>query len=237
MPLGTLRRLYELYEIGGPKEVYRGSRDFIFVRTGHLSYGTYADRRADNRDRWEFIREYIVGGTLVDIGCAEGYFTRRSAEQGMFAIGIDVREDRLRTAVQRSGYTDGCGFTKFEITPENVHYLPACDTCLLLTVHHHWVKDYGMEQAKRMLEIIMDQCDVLVYEPPGDRSPDLNEEIDPEESIRIYSDWLESTYGFGIDILDSNMFDYKKERRDREAIDNTRRDPVFVIDTSGISGR
>jgi hypothetical protein len=81
-----------------------------------------------------------------------------------------------------------------------------------------------------MFQVVMNKCDTLIYEPPGDR-PLIKEQrgkLDPEDSLDFYRSRLSSNYGDSIKILDAQMFGYG-ELRDGE---RERADPVFVLDTS-----
>ena len=223
-----LRRARELHREGGFPEVARGIRDYL------SSNGDYEEKRTDNEDRWEYILPYISDRKSVcDIGCAEGFFTVRAASEGLFALGIDNREERIERAVQRADGLEGCAFTKWNLTPENVENLPTFESMFLLTVHHHWEDQYGLENAERMFQVVMDRCNLLIYEPPGDRPLIKNERrtLKPEEGREFYIDRLKSLYGDSIKILEVQMTDRTNRDPDREIM-TERYDPVFAIDTS-----
>lgn len=225
-----IRRLRELYEVGGPPEVARGIRDYALDRTPYIRDNTYYKGRNDNEDRWVFMRPYLDGATgLLDIGCAEGYFTAQAANYGLVSIGIDNDVDRLKQAQARTGFAERCGFLRLHLSPENIYQLPRFDVILLLTVHHHWEGEYGLEEAERMFRTVMDRCDLLVYEPPGDR-PIVKDhmELNVADSMAFYTDRLSALYGDAIEILDAEMVSYSADRqKGRE-----RADPIFVINTS-----
>ena len=228
-----LQRINELYQIGGIKEVYRGIRDRSIIFLGLSENVDYAERRVDNRDRWDFMKPCFNGIDMaIDIGCAEGYFTRKLAKQGIFSVGIDNNAERVEKALAASDGQDGCGFMNWELRPDNIGQLPKADVILLLTVHHHWVRHYGLEDAERMFQTVMDRADTVLYEPPGDRALRDSEKIDPEDSVAFYIDRLKELYGESIDIIEYSMFDYKKDPEDRLANVNTRKDPIFVLNTT-----
>lgn len=228
--LGKISRIRELYKIGGPREVGRGIRDYVLDRTPYIRDNSYYKGRDDNEERWMFIRPYLNHASgVLDIGCAEGYFTAQAADHGLVSIGIDSDVDRLRKARALTGFAERCGFMRFNLSPENVNQLPRFDVVLLLTVHHHWEGEYGLEEAEQMFQTVMDRCDLLVYEPPGDR-PIVKDhtELNVEDSMTFYTDRLSALYGDTIEILDAEMFSYSTDRRKGRE----RADPVFVIDTS-----
>jgi len=64
----------------------------------------YYQRRADNEARWSFIRPHIAQEkTCLDIGCAQGYFTKKAAEEGLLTLGIDNNEAGLSYAQKNGG--------------------------------------------------------------------------------------------------------------------------------------
>lgn len=189
----------------------------------------YEETRVDIDDRWDFIASYLDGAdTAIDIGCAEGYYVRRLAQNDIFTIGIELEAERVRTAREEAGDLERCGFVNMAVNPGSVGVLPSMDVTLLLTVHHHWDRMFGLEQASRMFEIIMDKSKLVIYEPPGDR-PLLYSKagyLDPSKSVSFYSAKLNALYGDRITIIDSMLTNY------RSTTDDDRLDPVFVIDTS-----
>jgi len=68
------KRLQELYNKGGMREVLRGVRDYIIE---DILKSPYADRRSDNTQRGEFIKSNLseTDATLIDVECAEGELT------------------------------------------------------------------------------------------------------------------------------------------------------------------
>lgn len=191
----------------------------------------YVDRRSDNKDRWEFIREYVDDADhLLDIGCAQGYFTVQPAkENDTVTIGIDLSEDRLESAIKRHSFPEKAGFMKWNISPEDIYKIPSVDVILFLTVHHHWELSYDLEKSEEMFQVLLDRCDTLVYEPPGDR-PIIHEKrgiMDPNDNLEYYRGRLNALYGDNIKIKDFATFTrYEHEER---------YDPLFIIDSSNFS--
>lgn len=224
-----LQRIKELYVNGGASEVSRGIKDFIYYRLFNRSTVDYHGERVDNHERWEYISSVVTDAeSVIDIGCAEGFFTRRAAATDAFSLGIDYKQSRIQRARERSDSIDGCGFIKWDINPANVTNLPRVDTILFMTVHHHWEKAYELDTAEWMFQVVMDRCDVLVYEPPGDRPIIKNKNglLDPADSLEYYTGRLKALYGDSIEIRRAQMFEHTEEFK------NERGDPVFIIDTT-----
>ena len=72
----------------------------ISARTAFLGGGHYApiaDRVC------AMLRQHIPGGTVVDAGCGEGYYTARMAKSGLCAFGIDLSKRGIRHAAKSAG--------------------------------------------------------------------------------------------------------------------------------------
>ena len=71
----------------------------IRARTAFLGgdhYAPLADRVC------ALLNEHIPGGTVVDAGCGEGYYTAKMAESGLHAFGIDLSKNGIRHAAKNA---------------------------------------------------------------------------------------------------------------------------------------
>lgn len=69
----------------------------IAARTAFLGgnhYAPIADRVC------AILGEHVPGGTVVDAGCGEGYYTARMAESGLCAFGLDLSKRGIRHAAK-----------------------------------------------------------------------------------------------------------------------------------------
>ena len=89
-------------ELGNPRSMYAG-HFILCVRAGNMSRrrsgAASIPGKREAEDRWEAIaaaiREYEVGSVL-DVGCAEGWFLRRAAKDfGCFSLGVEALDRRL----------------------------------------------------------------------------------------------------------------------------------------------
>ncbi|MFC6974705.1 class I SAM-dependent methyltransferase [Halomicroarcula sp. GCM10025709] len=191
----------------------------------------YCPLRVDNEARWAFLEQYVESQhrTALDIGCAEGYFTKAVAECGLEATGVEATEARYERAEATFGDDENVRFRHHRVTPETVDDLPATDLTLLLTVQHHWLRAYGVEPATRMLKHVAQRTSRLFYEPPGDMYVPAQRPIDPSRSVRLYRTYLQRLFDGQAVVRDVEMFDHVEEGEYA-----SRRDPLFVLDTDSV---
>lgn len=220
----VLRRCGELYREGGIREVYRGFRDYIEYDLG----SDYQELRSDNQVRWDFISSHIDEDdrSLIDIGCAEGEFAARAAEMGLNVTGFDRNVTRLHTARTEHAEYSNLRFEEAELNPETIGDLPKSDVILFLTVHHHWVRAYGWDEAANMFRTLLEKGETVIYEPPGHIGIKESTEtgsLKPENSISYYTQILESDFGESARINDVMLAEYKAG--------SDRADPIFMLDS------
>jgi O-antigen chain-terminating methyltransferase len=107
-------------------------------------------------DRWAIIAGNLraTGAkTLLDLGCAEGYFVQQAAKSGCLAVGVDA--DVLRLSLAQASATlnrvQGAGFIYAELTPEFIDTLPPYDAVLFLSVLHHIMYEQGIDYARQYM--------------------------------------------------------------------------------------
>ena len=116
--------------------------------------------KRDFEHRWTLIRREVVAcgaRTLLDLGCAEGFFIHRAAhELGCFSLGIDADVRRLTVAqnintLERNELT---GFMYGHIDLASLSCLPKFDIVLFLSVLHHFMRPHGIDYCREVLRII-----------------------------------------------------------------------------------
>lgn len=134
----ALRRIARSYEPYQP----------VFIKGKAICPG---ERR--HSDRFAVIRNLIESTgakTVLDLGCAEGYFVEQAATQcGCIALGIDadVRRLSLAQASVALNRVQGAGFMYGELTPEFVRMLPMFDAIFFMSLLHHIMYEHGVEYA------------------------------------------------------------------------------------------
>ena len=118
---------------------------------------------AGDRDcarRWDMIQEAAGSGavsSLLDLGCAEGYFVRRAAkEKGWVCLGVDgdIRRVTVAQAIVSLERIEGAAFIYSKVTPDFVAKVPSHDVVLCLSLMHHIICEHGMDYARRMMATI-----------------------------------------------------------------------------------
>ena len=142
--------LWQVFRIARPRRVYEP------VEIGGRRY----QNKRDAELRWEAIAAAIRhydARSVLDIGCAEGWFLRRAAEDfGCFAIGIDGDDRRviLGEVARLHDGVERVAVMKGRLTPEDIGRLPPCDIVLCLSVVHHVMRDGGMAAAEKFVRAL-----------------------------------------------------------------------------------
>ncbi len=127
--------------------------------------------KRDYEHRWMLIRreaEECGARSLLDIGCAEGYFTQRAArELGCLSLGIEADVRRLTVAqnintLERNELT---GFMYAEVDMDSLSRLPKFDIVLFLSVLHHFMREHGSDYCREVLSIIRTKTNkVMIFD-------------------------------------------------------------------------
>jgi SAM-dependent methyltransferase len=132
-----------------------------------------SSRGSGTSQRWAAIKPLIAASgsrTALDIGCNVGFFCFALAEMGVSTIGVDAAPKELRIAAfaRRKLEASNVGFLSLQVTPNNVALLPACDSVLLLSIWHHWVKSFGLTAATAMLGEVWARAGKLMFFETGE---------------------------------------------------------------------
>lgn len=147
-------------------------------------------RDTSTLQRWDAIQKEILekGGSAMDIGCNLGYFVLSLAESGFYVIGIDMSPGYrvISEYVQKKAGLDNATFCSMILTPENISSLPKVDVVIFLSVWHHWIKAYGIDEARLMFRTLWDKTNhTLFFESGEDKEIKLLD-------IRIpISEWIQ----------------------------------------------
>jgi len=107
-------------------------------------------------DRWNLVASYLrdLGpSSLIDLGCAEGFFVQQAAKTlDCFALGIDADLRRLTTAHMSAtlNAVPQAGFMYGNIDEALLRRLPQFDVVVFLSVMHHLMYEHGIGYARKI---------------------------------------------------------------------------------------
>lgn len=152
----------------------------------------YQHRRGVD-ERWRMISNCLQPSdrSVIDLGCNVGEFTRRCADQGRFALGLDKSRDAIKKAQNNFDNTINVAFGVSNLDLAALELLPRFDVYLCLSVCHYWYKDYGEELFFQMLRQLASSPGKLIFEPASIHSkygPECALPFDDndEDSVREY---------------------------------------------------
>jgi len=114
----------------------------------------------DCLDRWKLIKREIDNNNIksvVDIGCAEGFYVLQAAkESGCFSLGVDADIRRLSIAVDQLSLEKffSAGFFLGVIDEKLLDKMPKVDMVIFMSVMHHMMymedKEYCLSFLKKL---------------------------------------------------------------------------------------
>ncbi len=122
--------------------------------------------RQDCLGRLKTIQDHIEPGSLLDIGCSEGFYSFGLYETCGPILAIDKEQSLIDTANAIRQDQRQCWHIHFqrmelnEIFSGNGHW----DTGLYLRVHHHIVAQFGLDAAKDVLRKLSEKCDTMFFD-------------------------------------------------------------------------
>lgn len=166
--------------------------------------------KRDWKDRWISIKKVIEkynAETLMDIGCAEGFFLRKAAsEYNCFSIGIEMNDERLKLGELTRLYdnVENYAIIKARLNPKSIKKLPKTDVILCLSVAHHIIKSEGMSSAINFIKALVEKTNKAIIFEMGtsdensfiDRMPDM-----PKGQEHFVRKFLEDTGCINITVL------------------------------------
>ena len=124
-------------------------------------------------DRLEKIKSIKLNfGSILDIGCNEGFFTYNLVDNDYFGLGID--EDRnaiyIAESIVKLKEKKNISYLNLELTFDKIKKLPNCDTVVFLSVFHHWVNRYGKETSINMFSELCKKANKYIIFESGQPS-------------------------------------------------------------------
>ena len=120
-----------------------------------------AQRAAGTISRFAAIEKFLKGeGTVprvaLDIGSHVGFFSLSLAKKGWLVYAVESNKERLYLSyILSHRIKANIVPLRLLINTDNVEYLPEADVTLCMSVWHHWVRRYGLEEATFILKAIL----------------------------------------------------------------------------------
>jgi hypothetical protein len=132
-------------------------------------------KRGDSTiSRWEAIEKCLTTDmkSAKDVGANLGYFLFRLQEKGIFALGVESEQKPVEISqlAQRKFQLEGLAFSKLVVAPKNIKSLPTTDITISTAVWHHWIRDYGYEEALKMLGSLWNSTQKIMFFESGEDS-------------------------------------------------------------------
>ncbi|NKB49967.1 MAG: methyltransferase domain-containing protein [Alphaproteobacteria bacterium] len=141
-----------------------------FYRTKIVGLSHQRSDMARAQEKWRLIESELpeTAGSLLDIGCNEGYFTLQAAEKGWCGWGIEIIEKAVRYARHEAAQRnlDTALFFNAPLTPEAVERMPHFDVILFMSSFHDFHQVYGGARAYEMFDNLLRACrQKMILEP------------------------------------------------------------------------
>ncbi|MEZ4459265.1 MAG: class I SAM-dependent methyltransferase [bacterium] len=127
--------------------------------------------RDSSRQRLELIQRHVDfhDKHVLDLGCANGFFLLSLHEVIADGLGVDHFQGNVDTcdALISAYDIQNLRFRRGSITKQLVEELTAdrrFDVCFLMSVHHHLVRDVGIDETKAIIQHLASACDLLIIE-------------------------------------------------------------------------
>lgn len=141
--------------------------------------GIAVDRTTQRRmeSRWEAIApvlERVAARSALDVGAAEGFYSLRMAQSGMPVVALEAKERPYRVLQRAASIIAPPGQLaqlRMTVSPETIELLPRADAVLLLAVWHHWIRNFGLAQADRMLTVTWERSKKVLFFETGENMP------------------------------------------------------------------
>lgn len=131
--------------------------------------------------------------SALDIGSNAGFFAFNLGVNNIPTIGREMNDSLFRIAryAAKKLNLGNVSFLKMDINDGNVHLLPKVDIVLLLSVWHHWVRNFGFDAVTRLLSTVWSRCGVSLFFESGEG--EMPEEYGLPDMLPTAREWF-TTY-------------------------------------------
>ncbi len=116
------------------------------------------------QQRLDIIRPYVQSGSLLDIGCSEGFYSFGLSDCCKPILAIDKEQSLVQVCkgIKKSHNVD-IDFQCMGVD-ELLQLAKVWDICLYMSVHHHIIAQFGMEVANDILRQLSQRCDCMFFD-------------------------------------------------------------------------
>jgi hypothetical protein len=116
------------------------------------------------QQRLELIKKHTQGGSLLDIGCSEGFYSFGLSDRCKPIMAIDKELLLVQACRKIKGSHDvNIDFRHMNID-ELLQLTETWNICLYMSVHHHIIAQCGMEVANDILRTLSQRCDCMFFD-------------------------------------------------------------------------
>jgi hypothetical protein len=114
--------------------------------------------------------EEIKRGTALDVGSHVGFFSLSLARKGWFVYAVESNASRLFLSYLMARRLNArLNPIRLTIDRTTVDYLPCTDITLCLSIWHHWVRRYGLDDATFILATLVRKTRKLLFFDTGEK--------------------------------------------------------------------
>lgn len=98
-------------------------------------------------------------------------------------------------------FKEGCGFIKFQVNPDTINQIPTFDVVSLLTVYHHWCREFGWDESEEMLRTLTSGANKLFFEIPDEQiKSSQNSSNDAGSNAEGWRKYLEGVFNDSVEV-------------------------------------
>lgn len=178
--------------------------------------------RPDSPERFEYIKKNLVGNTVLDIGCSEGYFSRELAKAGYKVTAVDKSEGLVAAARYLSIINSLDINYQVGEWEDTLKQKGSFDNILFLSVLHNDMKKVGVEEGLEKLQSFRGKAKRVFFEVPNNTNErQWMKEGFPQFDFHSSTNILEQSMGMKvIDKWDGLRSIFLMSRDGREKVSN-----------------
>ena len=120
--------------------------------------------RHDCQQRLELIEKHICSGSLLDVGCSEGFYSFGLSDHCKPILAIDKEQQLIQACKTIKGSRSiDIDFQCMGVN-ELLQSAGTWDGCLYMSVHHHIIAQMGMAVAGDILKTLSQRCDCMFFD-------------------------------------------------------------------------